>query len=126
VSTIKASIPDDRATIEWPARTFGEVPTRRGITRRTVRQPNYYSGEPERVTYLYWVDDHGALRGVLENGPADFVVTVDPAYRRRGVGMALIGYAVRRLGVDLNAQRYTRAGAALVNAYLRNGATTSP
>lgn len=105
-----------------------------------LRRKNRYeaTGEPgltERpakhcgklVNQLLYRDDDGVLIAVITHYPQMIIpfkmkgevdLVVDPAHRRKGLGMMLIKEASKRWDIQAKAQRYTPASAALTNAYL--------
>jgi GNAT superfamily N-acetyltransferase len=85
-----------RIAERWPA--TGEL----GITQTR-------DGLGDVLTYR---DAAGHLRGILWHRPTGIGVLVDPAYRRRGVGLALVRAAGRRWPINL-AQPMTDAGVQL-------------
>jgi GNAT superfamily N-acetyltransferase len=92
---------------------------------------SYFRGEiPELQQYvdcLLYRDENGALQGILNHYPFDndwetkgnFNIWVAPGHFRQGIGTALLGEAVSRWDIDFHQQKYSEAGAALVNAFLR-------
>jgi GNAT superfamily N-acetyltransferase len=89
-------------------------------------------GDGSHVDCLLFRDDDGVLRGVLNHynvaypdtgeEPGDYVVIVEPAWRRQGIGRILLTEALGRWDdIDLARQKYTAEGLALTLS-VRNGA----
>lgn len=78
------------------------------------------------VDCLVWRDESGIVRGWLSHWPFDIppiqkkgdaLVVVDPARRRRGIGLSLLTEGISRFNIDLARQKFSPSGAALVAAY---------
>lgn len=71
--------------------------------------------------YLVARNERDAIVGIFyyRRRSGSFTICVHPEFRRRGIGLRLLREAMARLpGVDLYAQSYTPAGAALIRALL--------
>lgn len=74
---------------------------------------------PAQRFYFAYRSDQGHLVGPLFYRHGSFTIAVHPDYRRRGIGRMLLQEAMARIPeLDLAAQTYTPAGAALVNAVI--------
>lgn len=86
------------------------------------------------VDALLFRDDNGRVRGILNHYPFDLIdpenpsvreergninIFIDPLYKNKRVGTALLDEAISRYDVDLNKQNYSTEGAAFINAYVR-------
>ena len=91
----------------------------------------YFAGDAgydQPVDCLLWRDTTGTLRGILNHYPIDMppwekagnlTMLVQPGWRRRGIGSALLDEARRRWPVDLGVQTYTDDGRRFIAAYRR-------
>ena len=131
------------ATATLPDREFWEGTKTRARNGESSAESGFKSG----ITYIprsvvrgdarydiaelvFYAD--GVLSGILTYFPEDipeddtdcgyeggtYVITVDPAKRRRGIGTALLKEMTSRWAVDFENQTYTDAGLALVQAFL--------
>jgi GNAT superfamily N-acetyltransferase len=97
----------------------------------------YYKGvidDTRHVDCLLYRKD-GKILGILNYYPQDmppyemqgnFLVVVDPAHRREGIGTALVAEAVRRFGADPNEQQVTALGRALNESMGYDGLDSPP
>lgn len=88
---------------------------------RSLRQPGDpgMSWQKTRAQRFYFAfrSERGHLVGLLFFRHGSFTICVHPDYRRRGIGRLLLQEAMARIpDLDLGAQTYTPAGAALINA----------
>lgn len=103
----------------------GEVPETKGVDCLLYRGDDgkvigILNHFPEDIPNPYYDTPMGRMLGASRyiERAGNYTVMVDPAHRRKGIGMALTREGVKRFGLDLLAQTNTREGAELDRAYL--------
>lgn len=129
---LRVNIPIDLkwedAVVDYPATGHPGVIYRKDTTVQ-------FGSEAVSEALLFYAPD-GTLAGLFFYFPKDiwvpdisrpieragnFTVIVAPGHRRRGVGTRLLREALKRWNIDFEQQKYTEAGAKLVQRYLLVG-----